>query len=51
MGIKAMLEEEGDGQGNNAGSNDELSKDLSAPLVSAEPEIASMVGMDCDEFY
>jgi serine/threonine protein phosphatase PrpC len=46
MGIKAMLEEEGDGQGNNIGSNDEQSKDLSAPLVSAEPEIASMVSKE-----
>jgi serine/threonine protein phosphatase PrpC len=49
MGIKAMLEEEGDGQGVN-GSGEEISKDLSAPLVSAEPEIASMVLSHDDEF-
>lgn len=45
MGIKAMLEEESEGQGSNNVSHDELSKDLSAPLVSAEPEIASMVSL------
>jgi len=50
MGIKAMLEDEGDGQAGMNGANDELAKDLSAPLVSAEPEIASMVLSHEDEF-
>lgn len=41
MGIKAMLEEDADDL---AGNNEnEQAKDLTAPLVSAEPEIASMV--------
>jgi serine/threonine protein phosphatase PrpC len=45
MGIKAMLEEESEGQASNNVPHEELSKDLSAPLVSAEPEIASMVSL------
>lgn len=45
MGIKAMLEDEAEELAN----NDEA-KDLSAPLVSAEPEIASMVLSHSDEF-
>ena len=40
MGIKAMLEEDVDELAN---SENEQAKDLTAPLVSAEPEIASMV--------
>lgn len=42
MGIKAMLDEESEDMNNGAG-NDEIAKDLTAPLVSSEPEIASMV--------
>jgi hypothetical protein len=41
MGIKAMLEEDTDDLGGN--NENEQAKDLTAPLVSAEPEIASMV--------
>jgi len=48
MGIKAMLEEEAEELAN-ANGNEE-SKDLTAPLVSAEPEIASMVLSSSDEF-
>jgi serine/threonine protein phosphatase PrpC len=44
MGIKAMLEDDVEELGNNE------AKDLSAPLVSAEPEIASMVLSHSDEF-
>jgi hypothetical protein len=41
MGIKAMLEDDADDV---SGMHDtESAKDLTAPLVSAEPEIASMV--------
>jgi len=48
MGIKAMLEEEAEEL---AGGNDnEPAKDLTAPLVSAEPEIASMILSHNDEF-
>jgi hypothetical protein len=44
MGIKAMLEEDADELG--AGSmSDDATKDLTAPLVSAEPEIASIVSL------
>ena len=44
MGIKAMLEEDADDL---AGNNEnEQAKDLTAPLVSAEPEIASMVSWE-----
>ena len=39
MGIKAMLEEDADDLAN----ENEQAKDLTAPLVTAEPEIASMV--------
>lgn len=46
MGIKAMLEEEAEELAN---ANDEA-KDLTAPLVSAEPEIASMILSHSDEF-
>lgn len=49
MGIKAMLEEEADDM-NNGSMNDDIAKDLTAPLVSAEPEIASMVLSHNDEF-
>jgi serine/threonine protein phosphatase PrpC len=42
MGIKAMLEEEADEIARGLNDNDQA-KDLTAPLVSAEPEIASMV--------
>lgn len=49
MGIKAMLDEESEDL--NSGSvNDDLAKDLTAPLVSSEPEIASMVLSHNDEF-
>ncbi|KAL7569940.1 hypothetical protein ACA910_008600 [Epithemia clementina (nom. ined.)] len=49
MGIKAMLEEDAEelAGGNNGNSE---AKDLNAPLVSAEPEIASMVLSHNDEF-
>jgi serine/threonine protein phosphatase PrpC len=48
MGIKAMLEEEAEEL---TGANgDDQQKDLTAPLVSAEPEIASMVLSHNDEF-
>lgn len=49
MGIKAMLEEEAEDM-NNGGVNEENGKDLTAPLVSSEPEIASMVLSHNDEF-
>lgn len=42
MGIKAMLEEDADELGT-GGMSDDATKDLTAPLVSAEPEIASIV--------
>ena len=48
MGIKAMLEE--DAEELAGGMNGEDAKDLTAPLVSAEPEIASMVLSHHDEF-
>eukprot|EP00591_Stephanopyxis_turris_P003660 CAMPEP_0195525170 /NCGR_PEP_ID=MMETSP0794_2-20130614/25459_1 /TAXON_ID=515487 /ORGANISM="Stephanopyxis turris, Strain CCMP 815" /LENGTH=648 /DNA_ID=CAMNT_0040655563 /DNA_START=720 /DNA_END=2666 /DNA_ORIENTATION=- len=48
MGIKAMLEEEAEDQ--NRADHDEIAKDLTAPLVSAEPEIASMILSHSDEF-
>jgi len=44
MGIKAMLEDEAEDLVN------EEAKDLTAPLVSAEPEIASMILSHNDEF-
>jgi serine/threonine protein phosphatase PrpC len=48
MGIKAMLEEEAEEL---TGANgDQEQKDLTAPLVSAEPEIASMLLSHSDEF-
>ena len=44
MGIKAMLEEEAEDMSGAVGMSDnDIAKDLTAPLVSAEPEIASMV--------
>jgi len=44
MGIKAMLEEETDDlNAQNSMTDGDAAKDLTAPLVSAEPEIASMV--------
>jgi len=42
MGIKAMLEDEVEDMGGEMNEN-EQAKDLTAPLVSSEPEIASMV--------
>lgn len=48
MGIKAMLDEES--EDNNGSGNDDMAKDLTAPLVSSEPEIASMVLNHNDEF-
>jgi len=48
MGIKAMLDEESEDMNN--GGGDDLAKDLTAPLVSSEPEIASMVMNHNDEF-
>jgi len=52
MGIKAMLEDEAEElAGGGAGANGAgEAKDLNAPLVSAEPEIASMVLSHNDEF-
>jgi serine/threonine protein phosphatase PrpC len=47
MGIKAMLEESEDGPSKAAADQ---AKDLNAPLVSAEPEIASMILSHNDEF-
>lgn len=44
MGIKAMLEEDADELGA-GGMSDDATKDLTAPLVSAEPEIASIVSI------
>lgn len=49
MGIKAMLEEDADELGA-GGMSDDTTKDLTAPLVSAEPEIASIVLSHDDEF-
>ncbi|KAL7499639.1 hypothetical protein ACHAWT_010336 [Skeletonema menzelii] len=49
MGIKAMLEEDADELGA-GGVSDDATKDLTAPLVSAEPEIASIVLTHDDEF-
>jgi len=49
MGIKAMLEDEGDDP-NETVTSDDVTKDLTAPLVSSEPEIASMVLSHSDEF-
>ena len=45
MGIKAMLEEDADELGGAGGMSDDATKDLTAPLVSAEPEIASIVSL------
>lgn len=49
MGIKAMLEDEADEIARGLNENSEA-KDLTAPLVSAEPEIASLVMSHNDEF-
>lgn len=49
MGIKAMLEDEADEIARGLGENSDA-KDLTAPLVSAEPEIASLVMSHSDEF-
>lgn len=49
MGIKAMLEEEAEELAGGTDGN-EQAKDLTAPLVSAEPEIASMILSHNDEF-
>lgn len=52
MGIKAMLEEEAEeiSSGTTGLNENDVAKDLTAPLVSAEPEIASMVLSHNDEF-
>jgi serine/threonine protein phosphatase PrpC len=53
MGIKAMLEEDADELANANGEQQQHPqppKDLTAPLVSAEPEIASMLLSHNDEF-
>eukprot|EP00560_Eucampia_antarctica_P008611 CAMPEP_0197825114 /NCGR_PEP_ID=MMETSP1437-20131217/2250_1 /TAXON_ID=49252 ORGANISM="Eucampia antarctica, Strain CCMP1452" /NCGR_SAMPLE_ID=MMETSP1437 /ASSEMBLY_ACC=CAM_ASM_001096 /LENGTH=642 /DNA_ID=CAMNT_0043424985 /DNA_START=267 /DNA_END=2195 /DNA_ORIENTATION=- len=51
MGIKAMLEEEAEDVAGGSGANDnDIARDLTAPLVSSEPEIASMVLSHNDEF-
>lgn len=49
MGIKAMLEEEAEELAGASDGSDQV-KDLTAPLVSAEPEIASMILSHNDEF-
>lgn len=49
MGIKAMLDDDGD-DATNGTMDQEMAKDLTAPLVSSEPEIASMVLSHSDEF-
>lgn len=49
MGIKAILDEDSE-DANNAASSDDIARDLTAPLVSSEPEIASMVLSHNDEF-
>jgi len=49
MGIKAMLEDEADEITRGLNENSEA-KDLTKPLVSAEPEIASLVMSHSDEF-
>lgn len=48
MGIKAMLEDDAEELTGTNGTEER--KDLTAPLVSAEPEIASMVLSHSDEF-
>lgn len=48
MGIKAMLEDDAEELAGSA--NGDEPKDLTAPLVSAEPEIASMILSHSDEF-
>jgi serine/threonine protein phosphatase PrpC len=48
MGIKAMLEDDADELARGLNENDRA-RDLTAPLVSAEPEIASMVRFGCCE--
>jgi len=50
MGIKAMLDDDPDEIANSGMSDDALAKDLTAPLVSSEPEIASMVSQICSTF-
>lgn len=52
MGIKAMLEEEAEelNSGTSGLNDNDIAKDLTAPLVSSEPEIASMVLSHNDEF-
>jgi serine/threonine protein phosphatase PrpC len=49
MGIKAMLEDEAEELAGGGGT-DNTEQDLTAPLVSAEPEIASMILSHNDEF-
>lgn len=49
LGIKAMLEEEAEELAGGINENNQT-RDLTAPLVSAEPEIASMVLSNNDEF-
>jgi serine/threonine protein phosphatase PrpC len=50
MGIKAMLEDAEELAGAGGAGGNEQQKDLTAPLVSAEPEIASMILSHNDEF-
>ena len=52
MGIKAMLEDDVEALANANGGSEhpQQPKDLTAPLVSAEPEIASMLLSHNDEF-
>eukprot|EP00543_Licmophora_paradoxa_P006353 CAMPEP_0202450986 /NCGR_PEP_ID=MMETSP1360-20130828/9514_1 /ASSEMBLY_ACC=CAM_ASM_000848 /TAXON_ID=515479 /ORGANISM="Licmophora paradoxa, Strain CCMP2313" /LENGTH=656 /DNA_ID=CAMNT_0049069447 /DNA_START=93 /DNA_END=2063 /DNA_ORIENTATION=+ len=52
MGIKAMLEDDAEDFTKTTGANgrEQQTKDLTAPLVSAEPEIASMIVSHNDEF-
>mmetsp|Transcript_24718 Transcript_24718/g.57622 ORF Transcript_24718/g.57622 Transcript_24718/m.57622 type:complete len:726 (+) Transcript_24718:396-2573(+) len=50
MGIKAMLEEDAEELAASGNENEQAAKDLTAPLVSSEPEIASMILSHNDEF-
>ena len=50
MGIKAMLDDDGEDMTNGA-MNEDMAKDLTAPLVSSEPEIASMVSVQTENQF
>lgn len=50
MGIKAMLEDDAEELAGSSLNGNNDSKDLTAPLVTAEPEIASMILSHSDEF-